>query len=85
MPTLDVAAGVERPEESLMQVSVDLAALGLEATQIEQRQVGFWVEEKPAGGEAVSVPAQVELPTDGAGEFCSDLAGAGLGRLAAAG
>ena len=67
MPTLDVAAGVERAEESLMQVSVDLASLGLGATQIEQRQVGFWVEEKPAGGEIVSVPAQVELPANGEG------------------
>lgn len=66
MPSLEVTGGVERSEESLMRAPVDLAALGIEASQIEQRQVGFWVEERPAGGEAVSLPAQVELPPDGA-------------------
>lgn len=67
MPTLEVAAGIERSEESLMQTAVDLALLGIEASQVEQRQVGFWIEEKPTDGEAVTVPAQVELPPDGAG------------------
>ena len=58
MPSLEVAGGVKRSEESLMQAPVDLAALGIEASQIEQRRVGFWVEERPAGGEAVSLPGR---------------------------
>ncbi len=65
MPTLNIAAGEERPGESLFRTAIDLAALGIEPSQIEERQVGFWVDENLAEGEKVTVPAQVELPPDG--------------------
>ena len=58
------AAVAELNEESLMGTTVDLAALGLEPAQIEQRQVGFWLQEKLSGGQRRTVPAQADLPSD---------------------
>ena len=66
LPRFDVAAaaGVEQIEESLLSATISLAALGLEPSQIEQRQVGFWMQERLSDGQTVSVPAQAELPPD---------------------
>ena len=64
--SLDVAAaaGVEPAEEALLSAAVDLERLGVEPAQIEQRQVGFWMQERLPDGQAVSVPAQAELSPD---------------------
>ena len=66
LPRFDVAAaaGVEQIEDSLLSATINLAALGLEPSQIEQRQVGFWMQERLSDGQTVSVPAQAELPPD---------------------
>ena len=63
------AAGVEPTEEALLNATIDLATLGLEPAQVEQRQIGFWIQEKLLDGEPVSVPAQAELPPDRQGRI----------------
>ena len=55
------AAGVEPTEEALLSAAIDLETLGVEPAQIEQRQIGFWMQERLPDGQAVSVPAQAEL------------------------
>ena len=69
LPGFDVAAaaGVEPIEEALLSATIDLAALGIETSQIEMRQVGFRIREHLFGGEPVTVPAQAELPPDAPG------------------
>ena len=55
------AAVGEPPGEALLSAAVDLGTLGVEPAQIEQRQIGFWMQERLADGQTVSVPAQAEL------------------------
>ena len=58
----DVAAGGAAPtEEALLSAEVDLERLGLEPAQIEERQAGFWMQERMADGQTVRVPAQAEV------------------------
>ncbi len=61
--SLDVAAtaGVEPTEEALLSAAIDLEMLGVEPAQIEQRQVGFWMQERLLDGQTVSVPAQADI------------------------
>ncbi|MCY4082463.1 MAG: PmoA family protein [Caldilineaceae bacterium] len=63
MLSFDVAAaaGLASMEEALLSADVGLEWLGVEPAQIEQRQVGFWVQERLADGQTVRVPAQAEL------------------------
>ena len=63
------AAGVEPTEEALLSAAIDLETLGVEPAQIEQRQIGFWMQERLADGQTVSVPAQAELPPDPQGRI----------------
>ena len=67
--TLDVtvAGGAAPAEEALLSAVVDLERLGVEPAQIEQGQIGFWMKERLADGQTVSVPVQVELPSDAQG------------------
>ena len=55
------AAGVEPTEEALLSAAIDLETLGVEPAQIEQRQIGFWMQERLPDGQTVSVPAQAEF------------------------
>ena len=63
------AAGVEPREEALLSAAIDLETLGVEPAQIEQRQIGFWMQERLPDGQAVSVPAQAEFPPDPQGRI----------------
>ncbi len=69
--SLDVAAtaGVEPTEEALLSAAIDLEMLGVEPAHIEQRQVGFWMQERLPDGQTVSVPAQAEILPDPQGRI----------------
>ena len=64
---LEAAGGAATAEEALLSAVVDLERLGVEPAQIEQVQIGFWMKERLADGQTVSVPVQVELPCDAQG------------------
>ena len=64
---MTVAGGAAPAEEALLSAVVDLERLGVEPAQIEQGQIGFWMKERLADGQTVSVPVQVELPSDAQG------------------
>ncbi len=55
------AAGDEPAGEALLSAALDLGTLEVGPEQIEQRQVGFWMQERLADGQTVSVPAQAEF------------------------
>lgn len=59
----DVAAadGLDSRDEAILSAAIDLEALGLDPAQIEERQVGFWLQERLADGPTVRVPAQAEV------------------------
>ena len=61
---LAAATGVDPIEEALFSATIDLAETGLEPPQIEQRQVGFWLQERLFDGQPFTVPAQAELMSD---------------------
>ena len=63
------AAGVEPAEEALLSAAIDLETLGVEPAQIEQRQIGFWMQERLPDGQTVSVPAQAEFSPDPQGRI----------------
>ena len=63
------AAGGELTEEALLSAAIDLGMLGVEPARIEQRQIGFWMQERLPDGQTVGVPAQAEFLPDAQGRI----------------